>query len=168
MTSVALFGAVPALRASGGVHHRRGWGGPSHGLVVIQIALSLVLLVAAGLLVRTVSHLAAVPLGFDRDEVLLITVETKGAPIARSRLALYERLVSAVSAVPGVEYAAASTSIPLSGGYGRLKQVPAQRLLMPRWLRCSITSRRTGLLRMARPYYQDGTLTKAIRRQRPR
>lgn len=121
MISVALFGAVPAFRASAGVQHRRGWGGPSHGLVVIQVALSLVLLVASGLLVRTVSHLAAVPLGFDRDNVLLVTVETKGASIAGSRLSLYERLVSSVSAVPGVESAAASTSIPLSGGYGRLR-----------------------------------------------
>jgi putative ABC transport system permease protein len=75
----------------------------------------------AGLLVRTVSHLAAVPLGFDRDEVLLVTVDTsRGSIAAGTRLTLYQRLVTAVSAVPGVANAAASSSVPISGGFGRL------------------------------------------------
>ncbi|HUE87940.1 MAG TPA: ABC transporter permease [Vicinamibacterales bacterium] len=133
MISVALFGVEPAFRAARAAQHvqmaahakagHRGSGaGPSHRLVIIQVALSLVMLVAAGLLVRTVWHLAAVPLGFDRDDVLLVTVETKRASTAaETRLALYERLVAAVSAVPDVAHAAASTSVPLSGGYGRLR-----------------------------------------------
>jgi predicted permease len=122
MTSVALFGAAPAFLASGAVHQRGSMGGPSRGLVVIQIALSFVLVVGAGLLLQTVSHLGAIPLGFDRDAVMLVTIDTKRASIAATtRLGLYEQLVSAVAAVNGVEYAAASTSIPLSGGYGRLR-----------------------------------------------
>lgn len=160
MTSVALFGAAPAFQASLGVHdrtgHRSSRGGPSHGLVIIQIALSLVLVVAAGLLVRTVSHLASVPLGFDRDEVMLVTVETKSASIAAgTRLALYDRLVSAVSAVPGVEHAAASSSVPLSGGYGRLragtttttpdaKVVTLFNLVSPKWFATYGTSLVSG------------------------
>ena len=130
--TVVLFGVAPAFRAARGaqinptkVHgragHRASWGGPSDGLVMAQVALSLVLLVAAGLLVRTVLHLAAVPLGFDRDDVLLVTVDTRRASIAaETRLMLYERLVTAVSAVPGVEHAAASTSVPIRRGVGVL------------------------------------------------
>jgi predicted permease len=130
--TVVVFGVAPAFRAARGAginpasaRHRAGqrgsWGGPSHGLVMAQVALSVVLLVAAGLLIRTVSHLAAVPLGLDRDEVLLVTVDTGRASMAAgTRLTLYERLVAAVSAVPGVERAAASSSVPISGGFGRL------------------------------------------------
>jgi predicted permease len=129
--TVVLFGVAPAFRAARGAQinptkahdraeHRASWGGPSDGLVMAQVALSLVLLVAAGLLVRTVLHLAAVPLGFDR-EVLLATVDTRRASIeAETRLMLYERLVNAVSAVAGVEHAAASTSVPIRRGVGVL------------------------------------------------
>jgi hypothetical protein len=46
------------------------------GLVVAQVALSLVLVVAAGLFVRTLERLATVPLGFDRDRVLVVNVNT--------------------------------------------------------------------------------------------
>jgi len=153
--TVVLFGVAPAFRAARGAQinptnardragHRRSSGGPSDGLVMAQVALSLVLLVAAGLLVRTVSNLAAVPMGFDRDGVLLVTVDTKRASIAaETGPALYERLVAAVSAVPGVEHAAASTSVPIRRGVGVLdvstRQMPdaQQRALFnfvsPQW-----------------------------------
>ena len=48
----------------------------SGGLVVTQIALSLVLLVTAGLLVRTFGALVVRPLGFDRDRVLIVHVDS--------------------------------------------------------------------------------------------
>jgi predicted permease len=130
--TVVLFGAAPAVRAAREARvdamkadRRGGWrrsrAGTSDGLVIAQVALSLVLLVAAGLLARTLSRLAAAPLGFDRDEVLLVTVDTMRASVAPGmRLPLYERLVAAVSAVPGVERASASTDVPLSRGAGQL------------------------------------------------
>jgi putative ABC transport system permease protein len=77
------------------------------GLLAIQIALSLTLIVAASLFVGTFVRLTSVPLGFDRDAVLLATAQAKVPP--EQRLALYERLAEVVRAVPGVAKAAAST-----------------------------------------------------------
>ncbi len=154
LLTVVLFGAAPAVRAARGVqvdptkvpdrHRRSPSGGPSGGLVMAQVALSLVLLVAAGLFVRTVSRLAAVPLGFNPNEVLLVTVDTSRASLGtEARHTFYARLVAAVSALPGVASAAASTSIPISGGFGRLKASTADRpdaehvvlfnVVSPRW-----------------------------------
>jgi putative ABC transport system permease protein len=131
--TVVLFGAAPALRAAreapiGAMNGdlrggwRGSWSGTSHGLVIAQVALSLVLLVAAGLLVETLSRLAAAPLGFDRDKVLLVTVDTIRASVAaETRLPLYERLVAAVLAIPGVDHAGASGSVPLRVGSAVLR-----------------------------------------------
>lgn len=93
--TVAFFGTVPALRATriepidalkapggnarlgGGrsLHSRFAHSGSS-GLVIAQVAFSLVLMAAAGLFIRTFDHLANVPLGFDPERVLVISVDT--------------------------------------------------------------------------------------------
>ena len=127
MTTVAIvFGVLPALRATrvapidalrehgraagGGTH--RGWSG---GLVVAQVALSLLLLVAAGLLTRTFERLARAPLGFDRDRVLLATISAPSVPAA-DRNVLYQQLVRAAASVPGVARAGGSLNPPIVGG----------------------------------------------------
>ena len=81
-------------------------------LLATQIALSLTLVVAASLFVGTFVRLTSVPLGFDRDAVLLATAQANVPP--EQRLALYEHLVEVVRAVPGVAQAAASTMTPVS------------------------------------------------------
>jgi predicted permease len=123
-----LFGTVPALRAGhiapmeALTDSGRGTSGHSRGSlasspVVAQVALSLVLVVAAGLFVRTFERLASVPLGFDSDRLLVVNVDTKRAHVdPAGRLAFYDRLVGAVAAVPGVSHAAGSMSTPASGG----------------------------------------------------
>ena len=128
LATAVLFGTAPAVRAAGAApmeamkEHGRGAGsgasrGLSGGLVVAQVALSLVLVVAAGLFVRTFARLATMPLGFDRDRVLVVTVDTAHAQLAPAdRIPFYHRLVAAVAAVPGVAHAAASTSTPVSAG----------------------------------------------------
>jgi hypothetical protein len=78
------------------------------------MALSLMLVVAAGLFVRTFERLANASLGFDRDRVLVVTV-TAGTIPAADRNRFYHRLVSAVMAVPGVEEAGGSLQPPLIG-----------------------------------------------------
>jgi putative ABC transport system permease protein len=89
----------------------------SAGLIVTQVALSLVLLIVAGLFVRTFERLANVPLGFESDRVLVVTVNAaRATPDPATRLPLYQRLVDAVSAVPGVAQAAASPMTPFSQG----------------------------------------------------
>ena len=70
---------MPTLRDAGGERRLGGRGriphlGLTRALVVAQVALSLLLLVAAGLFVRTLSKLQRIPLGFDREHVLLFDV----------------------------------------------------------------------------------------------
>jgi len=121
-----LFGVAPALQASGvapmeamkdqGTRHsaaegRRG--GAAGALVVAQVALSLLLVVAAGLFVRTFASLATRPLGFERDRVLVVNVNAHSASIdPAARLTLYERARDAVRALPGVSDAAISYTTP--------------------------------------------------------
>src|SRR5262245_40530726 len=80
------------------------------GLIVAPAALSLLLVVAAGLFARTFPRLAGAPLGFDQDRVLLATITAPTVPDA-DRKALYHRLVRAASSVLGVAPPAAR-SIP--------------------------------------------------------
>jgi putative ABC transport system permease protein len=122
-----LFGTIPALRASGVAPmnalkaHGRGTAGDARvalasGLVVAQLALSVVLVVAAGLLVRTLVSLETRDLGFQPDRVLLVDVDAQHAtedPV--QRIPLYERTREVVRALPGVAEAAVSLTTPLSG-----------------------------------------------------
>ena len=83
------------------------------GLVVAQIALSLVMLCGAILLVQRWQRTIAVPLGFRPDGVLLVTVNTRQAAIPDSqRLALYTRILERVRAVPGVELGSIAVRTP--------------------------------------------------------
>ena len=121
-----LFGVAPALQASGvapmeamkdhGSRHGQeagGGGRMTSGLVVAQVALSIVLLVAAGLFIRTFASLVTRPLGFDRDRVLITALNAHSAAIdPAQRLALYARTTEAVRALPGVAAAAVSYQTP--------------------------------------------------------
>jgi predicted permease len=124
IATTMLFGVAPAIHASRaapidalkdrGQNARVGRTGLSSVVVVAQVAVSLALVAAAGLFVRTFSHLMQVPLGFDRSDTLLLTIRTPTvAPAERN--ALYHRLVKAVAAVPGVEFAGGSMNAPLAG-----------------------------------------------------
>jgi putative ABC transport system permease protein len=124
VATAILFGILPALQATDvapmealKAHGRgvagEGRGALSNGLIVAQVALSLLLVVAAGLFVRTFERLAHVPLGFDRDRVLVVTVTAPTVP-AVDRNPFYHRLVRAAAAVPGVSRAGGSLSSPLS------------------------------------------------------
>jgi putative ABC transport system permease protein len=140
LAAVVVFGTAPAIRAARVApidamkeHGRRTASGAGRGLssslVVGQVALSLVLVVAAGLFVRTFGRLATMPLGFDRDRVLLVTVDTARARVDPADwIEFPRRLVAAVAAVPGVEHAAVSTSTPVTAGLPRDVKVPASSL----------------------------------------
>jgi putative ABC transport system permease protein len=80
------------------------------------LALSLVLLICAGLFLRTFGRLRTASLGFNRDRVLLAALDSRRADLAPpARLAVYERIRQRVLAVPGVEQAGISIVAPLSG-----------------------------------------------------
>jgi putative ABC transport system permease protein len=126
IATAVLFGTAPALRATrvdpneALKAHGRGVSGQGAGLsqalVIAQVAVSLLLIVAAGLFVRTFTTLATRDLGFSPERVLVVNVDAARSTIAPAdRGSLYERLRQAVAALPGVTLAAASTVTPVSG-----------------------------------------------------
>jgi putative ABC transport system permease protein len=124
-----LFGLVPALQAwsaavgdtlkDGG----RGSLGTKRGsrlrdlLVVSELALAIVLLVGAGLMIRSFDALQAIDAGFDPRHVLSMVVSVRGAPSGEParRTAFYRRLVEDVRALPGIASASAINHLPVSG-----------------------------------------------------
>jgi predicted permease len=121
-----LFGIVPAMRSTRVSPNdaikeqgrsivgesRFGFGSL---LVVAQVALSLVLIVGAGLFMRTFSTLSSVRLGFEPDPLLIVSANAKRSAIDPSdRTALYERLREAAASVPGVRSAALQNITPLT------------------------------------------------------
>ena len=125
--TAVLFGTAPAFRARriapigalkeqarGALGEART--GLSNGLVVAQVALSMVLMVAAGLLVGTFKRLATQPLGFDADRVLVVNVDVTRAPIDQAnRIPFFHQLVAAVAAVSGVARSGGSMATPVGG-----------------------------------------------------
>jgi len=126
----ALFGLAPALQASpgrltealkegargasGGARHHR----LRNTLVVVEVALSLVLLVGASLFVRTFVGLQRVTVGFDPDKILTMRFYLPGMRYDSSRAEqqTVEDIVRRVEALPGVTAATISNTIPLGGG----------------------------------------------------
>jgi predicted permease len=129
LATAVLFGTVPALRASavspldamkdaaGADLRRRRLFPIRSGLVVTQVALSLVLVIAAGLFIRTFERLVALPLGFESDRALIVDVNASRIEAGTgSRIGLYQRLASEISTLPGVTHAAASLNTPANRG----------------------------------------------------
>jgi putative ABC transport system permease protein len=86
------------------------------GLVVSQVALTVILLCGAGLLARTFLALTSVDQGFDRSNVL--TMELSISPQRyddAGRAEFYRRLLERLRGIPGVEAAAAANSLPIAG-----------------------------------------------------
>jgi predicted permease len=99
--------------------------GTTRGLLVsAQLALSLVLLVGAGLMGRAFVSLRSVPLGFDPDRAMTMHVQLQvqrfngGDPEASKlkRLAFYHELADSARRIPGVEQAGIGLFVPMSGG----------------------------------------------------
>jgi predicted permease len=123
VTGVA-FGLVPALRASRpnvvaelkreATVGRGRWVTLRNALVVSQVAVSLVLLVGAGLFLRSLGRAEAVDPGFDPSNTALVTfdLESNGFSEDRGRL-FYRELQEQVGALPGVELATLAYSVPL-------------------------------------------------------
>jgi putative ABC transport system permease protein len=121
-----LFGVFPAFSASGmdlaeslRAGGRGGAGRRStsarRALVIAEVALSLVLLVGAGLLVRTLARLRQVPLGFQPRNVITMTVAKSPTAEREATSAFFRDLVAQVKALPGVEDASVTWQLPLSG-----------------------------------------------------
>ena len=89
-------------------------------LLVVQGALSVVLLVGAGLFVRSLQHVRELRLGFDVDPVLIVEPNMRGVKLDSAHaVALRQQLLELARTLPGVEHAALHTSIPLKRTLGR-------------------------------------------------
>ena len=85
-------------------------------LVTVQVALSLVLLVGAGLMLKTFAKLATLDTGFDKKQVLLIRVDPRYASVPLDRrLPLYQELQQRLAVIPGVRSASFADITPVSG-----------------------------------------------------
>lgn len=122
-----LFGLMPAVK-SWATHPQASLKVGGHGcagvrirtqstFVVVQVALTLVLLVGAGLLFRTVLHLWKVNPGFDAKNIITLKVGVSHSVTktpASTRVA-YRQLIERIRQIPGVEAADFTTAVPLTG-----------------------------------------------------
>jgi predicted permease len=121
-----LFGLVPAIQATRpdvmpALKNGRG-GGPRRRaqqvLVVAQISISFLLLVAAGLFVRTLDQLHSVQLGYARDNILLFSVNARHAGHRDPEIAtFYAKVRERLGSIPGVRSASLSQSSIVSAGH---------------------------------------------------
>lgn len=124
-----VFGIVPALHLSrhdlndslkeGGRQHAAAVGrGARESLIVAEVALSIVLLVGAGLLIRSLQHLEGVDPGFDTERVVTMEVSL---PVARypegDQMPFYQQLEERVRGIAGVRSVGAVNMLPLSSNY---------------------------------------------------
>jgi predicted permease len=135
LLTAAVTGIVPALRASSRsvqqfLHGTNSTASASQArtrelLVVAQLALTLVFLVGAGLFLRTIQALRAVPLGFSAQNVLTGGVILNGASVLSNGQAgqpdlvqtMYIPLLDRLRAIPGVKQAALSSVLPMRSDF---------------------------------------------------
>lgn len=88
-------------------------------LVVSEIAMTLVLLVCAGLLIRTVMRLKSVDTGFNAKNILAMNIglPTVRYPKPENQVAFYKQVTERIAALPGVKAAGITSVLPLSGNF---------------------------------------------------
>jgi macrolide transport system ATP-binding/permease protein len=134
--SALLFGLVPALRATrvdlaAGMKDDLSPRGGSRGrmrtgLVVAQVAVSLVMLVGAGLVVRSLESSRDADPGFDATNVGLVSVDTAFENDAARGRAFYENLLDVARSEPGVESASLASRLPLRVVEGGTRQLDVE------------------------------------------
>jgi len=124
-----VLGLIPARHAAGGDLHvgvqknsvrtASGQQWTRRSLVVAEVAIALVLLVSAGLLLRSLQRLFVIDPGFDASQVLTMQVQESGHRFnddgARARF--FTQVLEAVRQIPGVASAAFTSQLPLSGDF---------------------------------------------------
>lgn len=127
LVATALFGLVPAIQASrsdvlpalkdsGNASPAPGHDWLRHSLVVVQVALSTILLVGGGLFARSLMKAYSIDLGFRRENLLTMSFDLPAEKYpAERRQELFQNLLRQVSSTPGVQSAAVAALVPLSG-----------------------------------------------------
>ncbi len=127
-----VFGLIPAWTASrtdltsalreGGHGATAGRSYLRDGLVVVQVAATVILLISSGLLLRSFHQLQQVDTGFSAEQVMTMKVDLPSAKYGtigqtdEKRVEFVNQVVKRIEALPGVESAAVVTSTPLTGG----------------------------------------------------
>ena len=125
--TATIFGLLPAWLASRNdvstqlkesshqsTRRRKSWSGK--GVVALQIALSTVLVIGAGIFLRTVTRLNSVDLGFQPDNVLLFDIHPPQQRYGEGKsVRLHQQLEQRIAVLPGVE-SVAPAAMPLAGG----------------------------------------------------
>jgi len=130
-----LFGFAPALQVSKPAHVGSALkntvaGGVSGSprlrnyLVILQVALSLVLVTATGLLVRTMHNLRSLDLGFETRSILAMPIELRPAGYSAAEAWMIQsRLVDRVASLPGVRSACLADDLPVSGWFSGTREL---------------------------------------------
>ena len=127
-----LFGVMPAIRASSdlerslrtGARSSVGGGGQKlrAALVVAEVAVAMILVIGAGLMMKSFARLMDVEPGFEPSHALVASLSVPSKYEGESATDYYSRVLAAVRAVPGVEAAGAIRDLPLRGN-GELSRV---------------------------------------------
>jgi predicted permease len=119
------FGLAPALRAVGtdltttivGIAAGKRRVGVKYGMVGFQVALSLVLLVGTGLVIRSMMQMERVDLGFNRDRLTFVTTSALRAGYTPFQgVGVYQSIEDRIAALPGVQSVVRTDRLPLGGG----------------------------------------------------
>ena len=138
--TLLLFGLLPTLYATrsnfcGMLKEKMALGGSQmrlgRMLVVLQVALSLVLLTSAGLLARTLMNINRIPTGFEADHLLSFYINPEVSGYSGAELShVHERIQSELSALPGIESLSYSQGIALRQG-GITWSMGARNVMLP-------------------------------------
>jgi putative ABC transport system permease protein len=124
-----FFGLTPALQAARSAPQRGmqmetnrivgGYHGVRRSLVVVELALTLVLLICSGLLLRSMKTLLAVPPGFNGDHTLTMQIDLVGHKYDPDllRYQFFSETLDSVRRLPGINSATYTSQLPLSGDY---------------------------------------------------
>ena len=140
IVTVVIFGLFPALQASrvdlqdalrGAGKGQGGTFGKSHlrnAVIVLEVALSLILLFTAGLFIRSYVAIEKVPLGWQADHILTgrIPLPSQKYKTGQQSVSLFQPLIRNLKSMPGIVAASPITSTPPYGGYGGNIEIPGK------------------------------------------
>jgi predicted permease len=130
LTTALMFGLAPALQATrpGVSDALKGAGIWRQSLVIVQVAISLLLLVGAGLFLQSLRNVATLRIGLDTDNVLMASMNPALSGYALPQIAnFYRQLEARAREIPGVRAVGLSESAVLSGDWSGVGlQVPGQ------------------------------------------
>jgi predicted permease len=155
-----LFGLIPAWQAghsrpldalagSGRVVAGRSVMRWRNALMVAQIALSALLLVGAGLMVKSLARLNNVPLGFEPSQVVTmrVTLPESRYPTGDARLQFFERVEQRLTSAPGIAAVGYANNFPLRGGWGSAFGIDGQPLPAAGYLEAGFQAVSAGYFR---------------------